>query len=163
MQLPQVFKPAAEEGAERADVMFLRHYEHGRLVKETVLRVKEYDLHRKELKRDQRARKDEKRQAARVSFPSRRAKIFVGCQAKKFPQPLQQSSSAASPRVSSRADEDFTLLGLGLTFGPQQSCTQPSVTGHAVIFPTSRGMPNFSPLSSWSCPSHSPSCFPFPR
>ena len=44
----------------------MREYNHGKLVKETVLRVKDYDYHRKELKRDQRARKSEKRQAARV-------------------------------------------------------------------------------------------------
>ena len=61
----QVYKPATADN-QRAEVMFMREYNHGKLVKETVLRVKDYDYHRKELKRDQRARKSEKRQAARV-------------------------------------------------------------------------------------------------
>ena len=65
----QVYKPATADN-QRAEVMFMREYNHGKLVKETVLRVKDFDYHRKELKRDQRARKSEKRQAARVGSQS---------------------------------------------------------------------------------------------
>lgn len=61
----QVYKPATAQN-QRAEVMFMREYHQGKLVKETVLRVKDYDLHRKELKRDQRAWKVEKKQAAKV-------------------------------------------------------------------------------------------------
>lgn len=61
----QVYKPAAADN-QRAEVMFMREYNQGRLVKETVLCVKDYDLHRKELKRDHRARKVEKKEAAKV-------------------------------------------------------------------------------------------------
>ena len=65
-----MYKPAAEHN-QRAEVMFMREYNQGKLVKETVLRVKDYDLHRKELKRDQRARKVEKKQAAKVHLAYR--------------------------------------------------------------------------------------------
>ena len=77
MLILQLYKPATAHN-QRAEVMFMREYQHGELKKETVLRVKDYDYHRKELKRDVRARRHEKRQAARVSATPSDHRI-LGC------------------------------------------------------------------------------------
>ena len=61
----QVYKPATAENG-RAEVMFLRHYSHGTLQKETVLRVAEQDLRRQELKDKPKMRRAEKHAAVQV-------------------------------------------------------------------------------------------------
>ena len=61
----QVYKPATPQNG-RAEVMFLRFYRHGVLVKETVLRVAEQDLRRQELKSNPRMRRAEKHTAVQV-------------------------------------------------------------------------------------------------
>lgn len=54
-------------GTQNGDTVYTREYKRGALIKETKLRDKEVDYLRKELKRDQRARRSEKRQAAKVN------------------------------------------------------------------------------------------------
>ena len=61
----QVYKPATAENG-RAEVMFLRLYNHGTLQKETVLRVAEQDLRRQELKDKPKMRRAEKHAAVQV-------------------------------------------------------------------------------------------------
>lgn len=60
----QMYHPVA--GNQEPDVVYMREYRRGELTKETKLRGKDYDYLRREVKRDQRARRVEKRQAAKV-------------------------------------------------------------------------------------------------
>ena len=62
-----MYKPATPQNG-RAEVMFLRHYQRGVLVKETVLRVAEQDLRRQELKSKPKMRRAEKHAAVQVCF-----------------------------------------------------------------------------------------------
>ena len=48
-------------------MVYMREYRRGELIKETKLRGKDYDYLRKEVKKDQRSRRVEKRQAAKAS------------------------------------------------------------------------------------------------
>ena len=64
-----MYKPATAENG-RAEVMFLRHYSHGTLQKETVLRVAEQDLRRQELKDKPKMRRAEKHAAVQVRLGS---------------------------------------------------------------------------------------------
>lgn len=63
-----MYQPAGA-GSQESDSVYMREYRRGELMKETKLRGKNFDYLRKELKRDQRARKVEKRQAAKVIHP----------------------------------------------------------------------------------------------
>ena len=60
-----MYQPAVG-GNQEPDIVYMREYRRGDLMKETKLRGKDYDYLRRELKRDQRARRVEKRQAAKV-------------------------------------------------------------------------------------------------
>lgn len=62
-----MYQPAVV-GAQDADIVYMREYRRGELMKETKLRGKDYDYLRKEIKRDQRTRRVEKRQAAKASI-----------------------------------------------------------------------------------------------
>ncbi|KAK9815589.1 hypothetical protein WJX72_006406 [[Myrmecia] bisecta] len=60
-----VYKPASPENR-RAEVIFMREYRAGELIRETVLRVAEYDVRREEEKqRPQKDKRAEKKQAAK--------------------------------------------------------------------------------------------------
>ena len=61
-----MYKPATPSN-HRQDVMFMREYVDGQLSKETVLRVADYDMRKKQLKMDHKMKHAEKRQAAKVS------------------------------------------------------------------------------------------------
>ncbi len=63
----QMYQPAVA-GSQDAEVVYMREYRRGELMKETKLRGRDYDYLRKEIKRDQRTRSVEKRQAAKVQF-----------------------------------------------------------------------------------------------
>lgn len=61
----QMYQPAVA-GPQHVDIVYMREYRRGELMKETKLRGRDYDYLRKEIKRDQRTRRVEKRQAAKV-------------------------------------------------------------------------------------------------
>lgn len=131
----QVHKPASADN-NRADIIFLRDYEHGVMSNESVLRIAGKDNHRKAIKKDRSRKIQEKK--TDLSLPKAGEHIFKGHRSYDLMRELQLGimfsiANATKSRVSLTA-QDVTQEAFGLEVS--HSCTGQS----GILLGTSLGI-----------------------